>query len=334
MSFHWYVLARQVPGRSIALSVITALTLAIAITAQAAPPQLNTQAPGYYRMALGEFEITALYDGSINIDPMLLEGVSEEDLQALLARMFADTNDGIQTAVNGYLVHTGSNLVLVDTGAAACFGPSLGRMHDNIRAAGYELKQVDTVLLTHLHADHACGLLDAEGNAAFSNAEVRVSEDEAGFWLSEAAAAKAPKAMQSFFKMSRDSVAPYAENNRLKTYKIGDELLPGVETVSTPGHTPGHVSYLFSSNDESLLIWGDIVHNYAVQFVYPEVSIEYDIDSTQAIATRKRIFAEAALDKLWVAGAHLPFPGLGHVRAERQGYLWVPAEYRPLAPSN
>lgn len=92
----------------------------------------------------------------------------------------------------------------------------------------------------------------------------------------------------------------------------------------------GHAGYLFSSAEQQLLVWGDLVHSHAVQFARPEVTIEFDIDNKRAIASRKRVFADVARKKLWVAGAHLPFPGIGHVRAERKGYAWVPVEYAPL----
>ncbi|QCF27113.1 MBL fold metallo-hydrolase [Hydrocarboniclastica marina] len=297
----------------------------------AAPPaQQRDQAPGFYRMALGDFEVTALYDGAVNLDPALLKGVSADDVQALLARMFNKSNDGVQTAVNAYLVHTGKHLVLVDAGAAQCFGSGLGHILPNIEASGYRAEDVDLVLLTHLHPDHSCGLVGSDGKAAFSNARVRVTKAEAGFWLNPEAAKKAPEDSKAFFTMSRDAVAPYKEIDRFETFEVGETLIPGVKVVSTPGHTPGHVSYLFESGDQSLLVWGDIIHSHAVQFARPEVSIEFDVDEPQAIETRQRVLAEAAADKLWIAGAHLPFPGLGHVRPENRGYSWVPVEYSPM----
>ncbi len=281
-------------------------------------------------MMLGGFEVTALYDGYTELDQKTLKGMAAKDIQTLLARMFISTTKGMQTAVNAFLINTGDNLVLVDTGASQCFGPTLGVVPDNLRAAGYKAEDVDTVLLTHLHADHACGLVDSGGKAVFPNATVWVAKDEAAFWLSEEIAAKAPQDKQGFFKMSRDSVAPYAAAGRLKTFIPGETLIPGVTIAPSPGHTPGHSGYLFASQGQSLLVWGDIVHNYAVQFPHPEVAFEFDSNEKQAVATRKKIFADAARNKLWVAGAHLPFPGLGHVRAEKRGYSWVPAEYGPI----
>ncbi|HJU49114.1 MAG TPA: MBL fold metallo-hydrolase [Pseudogulbenkiania sp.] len=306
------------------------LPLAPSVAHAAPAAQQKTQVPGYYRMALGEFQVTALYDGYVDLDQKLLKNARTRDVQSLLARMFIDTTRGVQTAVNGYLVHTGSRLVLVDTGAARCFGPALGNLINNLHAAGYEPADVDAVLLTHLHPDHACGLATAEGKAAFPNAEVYVARAEARYWLDETRAAKAPQDSQPIFKMARESVAPYLAANRLKTYGNGETLLPGVTAVPAPGHTPGHSGYLFSSKGQNLLLWGDIVHSYATQFARPDIAIEFDVDSQQAVATRKKLFADAARNQLWVGGAHLPFPGLGHVRAERSRYAWVPIEYGPL----
>jgi glyoxylase-like metal-dependent hydrolase (beta-lactamase superfamily II) len=313
-----------------ALALSTAAFTAAAPVHAAPPVQQKTQVPGYYRMALGAFEITALYDGYIDLDAKLLTRIGAEDVQSLLARMFLESTPGVQTAVNAFLVHTGSNLVLVDTGTGNAFGPTLGVIPANIRAAGYDPAQIDTVLLTHLHADHAYGLLTADGKAAFPNAEVRVAKADADFWLNEAVAAKAPEGARPFFKMARDAVAPYVAAGRFKTYTPDEDVLTGLKTVSLFGHTPGHSGYLFTSQGKSLLMWGDIVHSHSVQFARPEVAMEFDIDQDKAVATRRGIFADAARDKLWVAGAHLPFPGIGHVRADGDAFAWVPVEFGPI----
>ncbi|MEY2893796.1 MAG: hypothetical protein RJA98_3704 [Pseudomonadota bacterium] len=296
----------------------------------AAPTAVTSQVPGYFRQGLGDFQITALYDGYVDLAPQLLKGMAPEQIQTLLARMFIANSKGTQTAVNAYLVHTGSNLVLIDAGAAQCFGPTLGQIQANIRAAGYTPEQVDTVLLTHLHPDHLCGLLDAKGQPAFPNATVHAAANEAAFWLDPKIAAAAPEGNQPFFKMARDSVAPYQAAQRFKTYAPGDALVPGISVLPSPGHTPGHSSYVLSSKGQNALIWGDIVHSHAVQFAHPEVAIEFDTDPAQAIATRRGLFERAASEGWWIGGAHLPFPGLGHVRKDPAGYAWVPIEFGPL----
>uniref|UniRef100_UPI00333F8E82 MBL fold metallo-hydrolase n=1 Tax=Castellaniella defragrans TaxID=75697 RepID=UPI00333F8E82 len=293
-------------------------------------PIQTAQAPGFYRMALGDFVVTALYDGSTSLSPALLSGASAADIQGLLAAMFVPADPGVQTAVNAYLVQSGQHIVLVDTGGGTCLSQAAGKLSDNLHAAGFQPEQVDAVLLTHLHPDHACGLLTPEGARRFPNASVYAARAEADFWLDTAVAAQAPANAQPTFQKARDAVAPYLAAGKFVTYQPDDTLLPGIQAVPTPGHTPGHTSYLFTSGQQSLLVWGDIVHSHAVQFARPEVVIAFDADSAQAIASRKKIFAEAARDRLWVAGAHLPFPGLGHVRAEGQGYAWVPVEFAIL----
>lgn len=308
-----------------------ALVLAAAVPALAeTPAQKGDQVGGWHRFKLGGFEVTALYDGYIDLPQKVLLNISAKTTEALLKRMFVDYGKGIQTAVNAYLVHTGTKLVLVDAGTAKAFGPTLGFIPDNLRAAGYDPAQVDAVLLTHLHPDHAAGLLNAEGKPVFPNADIWVAKAEADFWLDEAIAAKMPEANRVFFKMARDAVAPYKAAGKFHVINGQVGLPAGIAAVDTSGHTPGHTSFLLTSQGQSLLVLGDVVHNHAVQFAHPEVAFEYDSDKTQAVKTRKTVFADAAKQKLWVAGAHLPFPGIGHVRAEGKAFAWVPLEYSPL----
>lgn len=313
-------------------SLLASLFILGTTFAHAEAPQQKTQVPGYYRSMLGSMEVTALFDGTIDIDQKLLKNIKPADMQRLLSKLFVK-GPKVQTAVNAYLINTGSKLVLVDAGAAKLFGPALGNIVDNLKAAGYTPEQVDTVLLTHLHGDHVNGLVTADGQRVFANAEVWSTQADSDFWLSEAVAAKAPKEYQGFFKMSRDAAAPYQAAGKWKTFDGEQELLAGIRSVDTHGHTPGHASYLLNSDGQKLLILGDLVHNHAIQFARPEVSIEFDNDPKLAIAARKRVFARAAREKLAIAGMHLPFPGLGHIRQAKEGYAWVPAEFSPLPAS-
>lgn len=324
-----------VPGRFAAAVrfFLTACSLSTALLfagqALAGSPQQKTQVPGYYRMMLGAFEITALYDGYIDLDSKLLKNTSDKEVQRLLARMFL-RGPKTQTAVNAYLINTGSKLVLVDAGAAKAWGPSLGFIVDNLKAAGYDPAQVDTLLITHLHGDHVNGLVTTDGKPVFPNAEVWSAQADSDFWLNPEVAAKAPADAQPFFKMAQAAAAPYRQAGKWKTFKNDSEVLPGFRSVGLPGHTPGHAGYQIESNGQRLVIWGDIVHSHSVQFLRPEVAIEFDIDQKQAVATRKKIFASAAKSKVLIAGMHLPFPGIGHVRADAKGYAWVPVEFSPL----
>lgn len=321
-------MSRFLAGRRAALA---AFALAVcAATAHAEAPPQKTQVAGWYRYNVGAFEVTALHDGVIEIDSKQLRNADPKQVQVLLARMFRA--DPTPTAVNGYLVNMNGKLVLVDTGAAKAFGPTLGQVADNLRAAGYRPEQVDAVLITHLHGDHVAGILGADGAPLFPNATLHFHAKDAAFWLSKEVMARAPQAAQGFFKVAQDAVAPYRTAGRVKTFEgDGAEVLPGIKAVATHGHTPGHTSYLLESNGQKLFVLGDLVHNAAVQFPNPKVAIEFDIDTKAAVATRRKVFAQLAKDKLLVAGAHLPFPGLGRVRADGKGaYAWVPIDFAPL----
>jgi len=312
----------------LALAAVTLMSLTTFAHAEA--PQVQTQVPGYYRMMLGQFEITALFDGALELDTKLLHNTTPTELNKLLARMFVN-NPKMQTAVNAYLINTGKNLVLVDAGAAKLFGPGLGFILQNMKAAGYEPAQVDTVIITHLHGDHVGGVADADGKPVFPKARIMVAKEDNDFWLSQKVADGSPEAMQRFFKMARDSAAPYLKTGQWLTFTEGSVLLPGITAVKANGHTPGHTAFAVESDGQKLLIWGDLVHAHAVQFANPGVSFEYDVDQKQAIATRKSIFKAMAASKSLVAGMHLPFPGIGHVRADGKGsYSWVPIEYAPM----
>ncbi|HEY1393935.1 MAG TPA: MBL fold metallo-hydrolase [Methylibium sp.] len=302
---------------------------AVALSAQAGAPLQKSQVPGWYRVMVGDFEVTALYDGYIDLDPKaLLKFTHPGEIERGMARAY-EPGPQVQTSVNAFLVNTGSQLILVDTGAAKAFGPALGFLVDNLKASGYDPAQVDLILLTHLHGDHVNGVLSPEGQIAFPNAKVMVSAPESAFWLSDAMKQQAPKEAQPFFDMAQKAAAPYQAAGRWTLFEPNAQIAPGVKAVAT-GHTPGHSSYLFESKGQQLLVMGDMIHVGAVQFARPEVAMSFDTDNKPAIASRKLWFAKAAKDKMLLAGAHLSFPGLGHVRAEGKGYVWVPVEYSPL----
>ncbi len=308
------------------LSAFTSLSPVIA-TYALAPAQQKTQVPGFYRMALGDFEVTALYDGYIYLDnKKLLKNIKETDLQKLLERMFISSTN-VQTSINAYLVNTGNNLVLIDVGSAKCFGPTAGFIQDAIKASGYKSSQIDTIVITHLHPDHTCGLATLEGKRAFPNAVVRVAKLESDYWLDPIREAKAPEDLKPFYKMVRDAIQPYKDAEKFKPFSPNETIVPGLVTIPTTGHTPGHTSYQFSSKNETFLVLGDIIHSHAVQFPRPKVGIQFDADSKKAISIRSSLFENAAKNKIWLAGAHLPFPGIGHIRSEGKGYVWVPLEY-------
>ncbi len=302
--------------------------LFLVATAHAGAPQVKTQAPGFYRMMLGDFEITALSDGTVDLKPgELLTNTTPAEVTSYLQRSFEST--AVPTSVNAYLVNTGDKLVLIDTGAAKLFGPTLGNLLTNLAAAGYKPEQVDAVLITHMHPDHVGGLV-ADGKIAFPNATVHADQRDAAFWLEKAQLDKAPDAMKEFFQGAMASMGPYVTAGRFKAFDGSTELFPGIRALATPGHTPGHSVYSIESKGQKLVLWGDLMHVAAVQFAKPAVTIAFDVDSPAASVQRRKAYADAAKGRYLVAAAHLPFPGIGHLRAEGKGYVFVPLTYNTV----
>src|SRR5262249_20469999 len=142
------------------------------------------------------------------------------------------------TSVNGFLVNTGSKLVLIDTGAGGLAGPTLGKLLSSLKASGYSPEQVDEVYITHLHLDHVGGLATADGRAVFPDAIVRLDAKDGNYWLSQQNLTAAPADMKSTFKGAMASLKPYAEAGRFKPFNGATELTPGIRSVSAYGHTP------------------------------------------------------------------------------------------------
>lgn len=310
-------------------SLFAAFALVAVATAQAGAPAAKGQAPGWYRMQLGDFEITALNDGTVNlpVDKLLIGPAPT--IQSLLARSYL--KPPVETSVNGYLINTGTKLVLIDTGAASLFGPTLGKLVANLKASGYQPEQVDEIYITHMHPDHVGGLV-AGDKPVFPNAIVRADTREGGFWLSKEKMDAAPADSKGFFQGAMASLNPYVAAGKLKPFDGETELVPGIKAIPAPGHTPGHTIYAVESQGNKMVVWGDLMHVAAVQFAMPSVTIQFDSDPKAAMPQRRKNYADAAKKGYYVAVAHVAFPGIGKLRSDGKGYAWVPAVYSNAGP--
>ncbi|MGM3183035.1 MULTISPECIES: MBL fold metallo-hydrolase [Dickeya] len=292
--------------------------------------QVKTQ-PGYYRIMVGQYEITALSDGT-NTMPMdkLLTRTPREKIVSLLDASYLKPQ--VETSINAFLINTGKNLILVDSGTGALGGKTTGKTLTNLKAAGYKPEQVDTVLVTHLHADHFGGLV-SDGKLVYPNAVIYVNQKDTDFWLSQDNLKKAPKDKKAGFERVQEVFRHIREAGKLRTFTDHQSLPANIVAVPTPGHTPGHTAFLVNSDGQKILLWGDIVHAEAVQMPLPDTAITFDSDSDQAVRTRDALLKETVKQGYWVAGAHLPFPGIGHVAAQHDasgktnGYRWLPVNY-------
>jgi glyoxylase-like metal-dependent hydrolase (beta-lactamase superfamily II) len=299
----------------------------VAAPAFASAPMAKTPAPGYFRVMLGNFEITPLNDGTVDLPVDQLLQQKPELTKAQLAQSWLKLP--LETSDNAFLVNTGTKLVLIDTGAGALFGPTLGKLVANLKAAGYQPEQVDEIYITHFHGDHVGGLV-SQGQPVFPNATVRAAKAEADFWLSEDIMNKAPADKKGFFQGAMAAVGPYVKAGHFKPFEGNVELVPGIRANSGHGHTPGHTTYMVESQGQKLLLVGDLIHVAAVQMEHPTVTIGFDSDAKTAEAERQREFAAAAKGGYLIGGAHLQFPGIGHLRAEGKGYRWVPVNFTQM----
>jgi glyoxylase-like metal-dependent hydrolase (beta-lactamase superfamily II) len=316
-------------GRATAVIVVAgflSVSMVGPISALADAPQHHDQVPGFYRLKVGDLEVTSLYDGGAQFDTNWLRGTQAvmADIGNTLQKRphFLDVTDW------GFLVNTGKRLILVDAGAGEWWGGgALGRLGTNLHRAGYTPEQVDLVLLTHMHSDHIGGLSTRDGKRVFPNADVYVAKAENDFWLSPEIAAKAPKEAQEFFQSAKAISAPYIKAGKWHTFSGSDEIAEGIKTVPLPGHTPGHTGYEFSSKGQKILFWGDIIHALSAQIKHPEVSVVFDINGDAAAATRESLMPVLAEEGALIAGGHLPFPGLGRLHKEESGYSWTPVTF-------
>lgn len=306
------------------LAAAAATALAPALPALARAPLSGTQVPGIYRRKLGDIEITAILDGYVPLNAQAFLAGDPAQVRQLLAA--AGQSENLPTSVNAFVVNTKDRTYLLDTGTGAntAFGPTMGRLEANLKAAGIEPAQIDAVILTHAHPDHHEGLLTAEKTARFANAELILHEAEYAFWHDDGILSQAPAEAKPFFASARAALAPYAA--RTRKVKAG-EVAPGIALEHAPGHTPGHSILRLASGNEQLLLVGDCIHNVTLQTAQPEITFVFDVDGKQAAASRRRVLDMAAADKLVLSGAHLPFPGFGRVAKDGSAYRFSPAEW-------
>lgn len=248
----------------------------------------------------GKESLVAIQDAPATMPRRHFPALSEADFAALAGGAEAPAS------VNVFLLRREGHLILVDAGN----GGRRGRMLATLKAAGIRPDAIGDILLTHLHGDHIGGLIDATGAAVFPKATLHVAAPERDHWQTQAGRNGV---------LARKVLAAYA--GRVKTFAFGEAPIPGITALDAAGHTPGHTAY----ETETLLIVGDLLHAAAVQFPRPEISSTYDVDPTQAAATRRRFYARAAASGKTIAGMHLPYPGLGKVTGDGESFRYVPA---------
>ncbi|HEY8610709.1 MAG TPA: MBL fold metallo-hydrolase [Roseomonas sp.] len=282
--------------------------------------------PGFHRFRIGSFTATTVFDGTARLPQLdgLVVNAPLEAVRGVLAESFLP-QDHYVTPYTMTVVQTGRQTILFDAGTGGQLSPMAGQAEANMRAAGIDPARVDIVALTHVHGDHITGLATADGRAAFPNAEVVIPDAEWRYWTDTSNEASAPARQKPNFANLARRLAPYA--GRVRRVMEGQEAVPGIRAVNTPGHSPGHTSWHVADGDAQFLILGDVTHRPELFARRPGFHAMYDFDPVAAEATRRHVLDRCAADRVRVTGYHFPFPANGYIAREGEGFRFAPADW-------
>ncbi|MDK1493786.1 MBL fold metallo-hydrolase [Sinorhizobium sp. 7-81] len=279
-------------------------------------------AASFHNFAHGAFDITVMSDGFITLPPEVLLPDAEADERADFLKRLGGGEKGAPVQTNIPLIRHGNDLILVDNGSGTNFQPTAGKLADNLRTLGVGPEAITKVVFTHVHPDHSGATTTTDGKVLYPNAQYYVSQTEWDFWTDKRFEAKRPTALHGFAKGAQRDL--FAVEDRITRIKAGDEIVPGMSIVSTPGHTPGHVSVEIKGRD-NLLITGDACTNDAIFFTRPDWHFGFDTDAEAALASRQMLLDRAAAERLKLLGYHWTYPGVGYAERRGDAYEFVPA---------
>ena len=318
-----------------AAAALAAAPLLRSAPAEAAAPLADKQAPSFYRYKVGDAQVNVISDGASTFplqDGFVLNAKKDE-VNAALEQAFMP-KDKMTINFAPLAINTGGKLVVVDTGngpgAFASSKGNVGQFASNLVAAGLDPKAVDIVVISHFHADHINGLITADNQPAFPNAEVLVPATEWKYFMDDGEMSRASsERMQGVFKNAR-RVFETGLNKKVTPYEWGKDVAPGLLAVEAVGHTPGHTSFVLSSGADKVFIQSDVTNHPALFVTNPGWHLMFDQDPAQAETTRRKVYDMLVADKMRVQGFHYPFPANGYVQKDGTGYRLVPAPWSPV----
>jgi glyoxylase-like metal-dependent hydrolase (beta-lactamase superfamily II) len=294
---------------------------AAAALANLAPVRAFAASDEPRRMSVGALEIIFLSDGSLELPvSFALPDRPAAEIAALFAPHGLST-DRLTPPLNVVMVRAGDEATLIDAGSGANFMATAGRLPAALDTAGIDREIVTRIVLTHAHPDHLWGVIDEFDEEAFPNARYLISQGEWDYWTDPDTVSRVPEAAKGMAAGAARILGRIAE----KTERLGDgaAVAPGMTYISTPGHTPGHMSVLIEDGAERMMVLGDAVSHAVISFERPDWHNGADVDRDQGAATRKRLLDMLAGEGMPIAGYHLPEPGLGRVERNGTAYRFV-----------
>lgn len=296
--------------------------------AEAGAPQAGKAGPAFYRFRLGDYELTALYDGIWHrpIDGRFVRNAPFAEVQKALAENFLSV-DRLSLPITALVVNTGVRLILIDTGSAGQLAATAGSMMSNLVAAGINPKAIDTILVSHFHPDHINGIKTKDGRMVFPDAEIKVPAPEWTYWMDEVTPTTVPEAARGVLLNAGRIFADLRKE--VTQFAPGSEVAPGITSIAAYGHTPGHVAYAVASGDSSMMVLCDTTNHPWLFVRHPDWQPIFDMDGPLAAAFRRRMLDRVAADRMLVQGYHFPFPAIGHIAKSASGYEFVPVQWQP-----